>query len=139
MSGDRLLIDTVFVQALLGRRDQHRDKALALLSRMREAAEVLVSEAVLVEVGDALRAFDREGAADWIETCYRTRNIKVIAVDSALLLRALQLYRTHSDKPWSLTDCISFVVMREHGLTDALTADRHFVQAGLRALMLEEA
>lgn len=34
------------------------------------------------------------------------------------------------------TDCISFVVMREKNLIDALTADRHFIQAGFRALLL---
>ncbi len=39
------------------------------------------------------------------------------------------------DKDWSLTDCISFVVMEEHGITDALTGDHHFEQAGFRALL----
>jgi uncharacterized protein len=39
------------------------------------------------------------------------------------------------DKEWSLTDCISFVVMKERGLTEALTADHHFEQAGFKALL----
>lgn len=47
-----------------------------------------------------------------------------------------QLHSTASpDKDWSLTDCIFFVVMRQLGLTDALTADRHFQQAGFKALL----
>jgi len=40
-----------------------------------------------------------------------------------------------NDKDWSLTDCISFIVMEEHGITEALTGDRHFEQAGFRALL----
>jgi predicted nucleic acid-binding protein len=49
--------------------------------------------------------------------------------------KGIELYRERSDKQWSLTDCISFVVMREEGLIEALTADRHFEQAGFRALL----
>jgi len=52
-----------------------------------------------------------------------------------LFERGLNLYRQRPDKDWSLTDCISFVVMREHGVTKALTADRHFEQAGFAILL----
>ena len=61
----------------------------------------------------------------------------VVNVDTPLLTRALQLYRDRSDKAWGLTDCISFVVMQEQGLMDAVTADEHFLQAGYRALLVE--
>jgi predicted nucleic acid-binding protein len=47
------------------------------------------------------------------------------------------LYKSHQDKAWGLVDCISFVVMREAGVNQALTFDQHFVQAGFQALMLE--
>jgi len=42
------------------------------------------------------------------------------------------------DKEWGLTDCISFIVMGDHGLTDASTTDEHFEQAGFRALLRED-
>lgn len=51
---------------------------------------------------------------------------------------AFDLYAARTDKDGGLTDCVSFVVTQEQGLTDALSADRHFVQAGFRALLLEE-
>ena len=44
--------------------------------------------------------------------------------------------RVRQDKNWSVTDCTSFVVMREHNLTEALTADRHFEQAGFKAILV---
>jgi predicted nucleic acid-binding protein len=47
----------------------------------------------------------------------------------------MELYRSRYDKPWSLTDCISFVVMADEGLTEALTGDRHFEQAGFKAML----
>ena len=49
----------------------------------------------------------------------------------------LNLYQERKDKNWSLTDCISFEVMRRHGIEEALTGDRHFVQAGFKALLLD--
>ena len=53
----------------------------------------------------------------------------------SLFQEGVQLYNARPDKDWSLTDCISFVVMQEHGLTDALTGDHHFEQAGFTALL----
>lgn len=137
MNGERLLIDTVFVQALLNRRDRHHPKAVALYPRI-ERAEKWVTEAILIEIGDGMGRIDREAAARFIRRCYEAPDTRVIGVDRTLIQRALDLYQARMDKTWGLTDCISFVVMQDNGLTDALTADKHFVQAGFRALLLEE-
>ncbi len=61
----------------------------------------------------------------------------MIRLDESLFNKAFELYKTHTDKTWGLVDCISFVVMKENGITDALTSDNHFVQAGFHALMLD--
>jgi hypothetical protein len=137
MSDERLFLDTVFIQALLNKRDQYHAIARAFLPRVRAAAEVWVTEAVLVEVGNALGAVNRSAAVQFIQQCYNTPNLGVVTVDTPLLNRALQLYSERPDKTWGLTDCISFVVMWDQGLTDAVTADVHFVQAGFRALLRE--
>ena len=50
-------------------------------------------------------------------------------------MRGVALYAERPDKDWSLTDCISFVVMRKMDITEALTGDRHFEQAGFTALL----
>ena len=72
MTGDRLLLDTAFIQALLNRNDQYHESAKAIFPRVRVAAEVWVTEAVLVEVANGLSALNREGAAHFIEGYYRT-------------------------------------------------------------------
>ncbi|NJK50079.1 PIN domain-containing protein [Candidatus Gracilibacteria bacterium] len=137
MAGERLFLDTVFIEALLNRRDELHSKAVSLLPLVRNASQVWVTEAVLTEVGNALSAVNRMAAVQFIQSCYQTDNLNVVSIDTPLFTRALQLYHERPDKTWGLTDCISFVVMEEQGLTDAVTADRHFVQAGYRALMLD--
>ncbi|MDR3632923.1 MAG: PIN domain-containing protein [Isosphaeraceae bacterium] len=139
MRHERFLIDTVFVQALVSKRDQYHGLAVKHLPRLREAGEAVITEAVPVELAGGMCAIDRKAASEWINSCYRTANMRVVATQTVLVKRALHLYETRLDKEWSLTDCISFVVMQDNGLTIALTADKHFVQAGFRALLLEEA
>jgi len=137
MTGDRLFLDTAFIQALLNPRDNYHNQAKQLFPRIRTASEVWITEAIFAEVGNALSAFNRNGAVQFIQQCYRTDNIKVVSINTELLTQALALYKSRLDKTWGLTDCISFVVMQQQNLTDAVTADRHFVQAGFHALMLD--
>ena len=60
---------------------------------------------------------------------------EIVPASRELFDRALELYQQHADKEWTLTDCSSVLVMRERGLTDVLTADRHFEQAGFNTLL----
>jgi predicted nucleic acid-binding protein len=61
--------------------------------------------------------------------------VRIIPPSDEQYARGFDLYRRRPDKEWSLTDCISFVVMAEEGLTEALTGDKHFEQAGFAALL----
>jgi predicted nucleic acid-binding protein len=137
MSGERLLLDTFYVQALLNSRDQYNQKARAFLPRVQAASEVWITEAILVEIGNALSTYNRIGAYNFIQSCYLTPapNLRLVRCDSLLLLRALDLYGSRADKDWGLTDCISFVVMWANNLTDAVTGDVHFKQASFNALL----
>jgi predicted nucleic acid-binding protein len=102
MAAERFLLDTFFVQALLNERDSYHKQALDILPRVQAAAEVWVTEAVLVEVGNALSAFDRSLAAQFIRQCYHTANMRVMTVDTTPLLKALELYEARNDKTWGL-------------------------------------
>ena len=86
-------------------------------------------------MGNAFSATYRVEAAKFIRLCYHTRNLRVVNVDTGLMADAVDLYQDRKDKTWGLTDCISFVLMNRLGLSDALTADKHFEQAGFRALL----
>jgi predicted nucleic acid-binding protein len=138
MSPERFFLDTAFIISRFNRRDAFHARASNLRIRVREAREIWTTEAVIIEIGNALAAGLRAEAVRFFEAIPRTSNLKVVPVTSALLESAINLYRDRPDKDWGLTDCISFEVMRENSLAEALTADRHFIQAGFRALLLEE-
>lgn len=70
-----------------------------------------------------------------IDTLIQSPEVKVAPLTSELFDAAYRLYSSHLDKEWGLVDCISFIVMRQRGVTDALTFDQHLVQAGFRALL----
>jgi hypothetical protein len=59
----------------------------------------------------------------------------IVPPTQSLSDQGVELYSERPDKGWSLTDCISFIVMRHHGVTQALTGDHHFEQAGFIALL----
>jgi predicted nucleic acid-binding protein len=137
MSKERLFLDTAFIQAILNSRDQYHRQALKLLPRVRKAKEVWLTEAILLEVGNALSAYNRQKVVTFIRQCYEFENTRVVTINTELFEEGLKLYASRLDKEWGLVDCISFVVMRQQSLMDAVTSDRHFSQAGFRSLLLE--
>ena len=64
--------------------------------------------------------------------------VELVQADEDLWRRGVELYSTRKDKGWSLTDCISFVVMKDQSITEALTGDHHFTQAGFVVLLKSE-
>jgi len=129
----RAFADTGYYLALLNARDQHHGAAAAAA---REWTRFVLTDFVLVEVGNAVAASARRGTFPRLVRHLRQDpDTVVIPVSRELLAAGVDLYERRPDKDWSLTDCISFVVMDEEGLSDALTADHHFEQAGFRALL----
>lgn len=102
---------------------------------MRAAREVWTTDVVLIEIADGLSAADRVAAVEFVRNFGVNANARIVRLDAALFERGLALYAAREDKSWGLTDCISFEVMREQGIADALTGDQHFIQAGFRAVM----
>ena len=62
-------------------------------------------------------------------------NVECVPQTDELYHQAFDLFRSRPDKEWGMIDCMSFVVMQQRGLNEALTADEHFQQAGFRALL----
>jgi predicted nucleic acid-binding protein len=92
---------------------------------------------VLTEVADAMaQPANRVVFLRFLATLERNPAVEIVPASEALYRRGLELYRDRPDKDWSLTDCVSFVVMPEQGLAEALTGDHHFKQAGFVALLV---
>ena len=80
MTGDRLFLDTAFIQALLNPHDDYHNRAKSLFPRIRTATEVWLTGAILTEVGNALSASNRRGAVQFIQQCYWTGNIRIVSI-----------------------------------------------------------
>jgi uncharacterized protein len=129
--------DTSFWIALIDRQDVHHAAAIEWSSKVRGG--IITTRAVLLETANALsRPAWRSKAIALIDHILGRSDVEIVRLDDLLWQRAWSLYHDRLDKAWSLTDCISFVVMQERKLTEALTADSHFRQAGFHPLLLTE-
>jgi predicted nucleic acid-binding protein len=79
--------------------------------------------------------FARSRAVATVKRLLSNPTMHVVSQTRDVFLRALELYANRLDKAYSLTDCISMNMMREGGLTDILTSDRHFTQEGFHVLI----
>ena len=126
--------DSSYYLAILIPEDVNHEAAQQVARQLRQP--VVTSEFVIIEVGNFLSAPKSRGKfAQFLASIQRDPDMEIVALSSDLLRRGCELYAARSDKAWSITDCISFVVMKDHGLTDALTADHHFEQAGFVTLL----
>jgi predicted nucleic acid-binding protein len=136
-TANKLFLDTGFLVALLVADDQYHDRALGLANQIEgEDHHVVTTCVVVAEIGDALASPGyREKAAEHIAALQRSPTVDIVPLTEELFLNGFELYRERQDKSWGITDCISFAVMRERGLREALTTDSDFEQAGFNALL----
>jgi uncharacterized protein len=129
----RVFADAFFFFALLSERDRAHADAVAFLAKLQ--GELLTTEWVLIEVADGISSeASRASFVTFHETVRNDPSIQIVPASAQSFAEGLDLYSSRLDKDWSLTDCISFVLMEREGISDALTADRHFRQAGFRTL-----
>ncbi|HEV3259839.1 MAG TPA: hypothetical protein VG013_23425 [Gemmataceae bacterium] len=127
--------DTYYFLALLNPSDQGHARAVTFTTTF--VGRMVMTGWVLTELADALAATP-QGRAEFLSTRDDLRadpDARIVPCDDVLMEEGIQLYSQRSDKAWSLTDCISFVLMQRDGITEALTGDHHFEQAGFVALL----
>jgi predicted nucleic acid-binding protein len=137
---DLVFWDTAAFVALGNQDDAWHSVAVQVSVELeRTQSLVLTTDAVLTEVANTFRRTPwRPVAQRLIQAVWQSVEMgvaQVVHIDEALWQRGWQLFHQRPDKDWSLTDCFSFVVMREHQVSRAFTTDRHFAQAGLIPLM----
>lgn len=126
-------VDTYALIAWLNSRDPDHQRVKAYFAAW--TGRLITTEWVLVELADAFAAPpSRVTAARFLQKVRTDPQFEIVPYDAEVFRAGFDLYATRPDKDWPLTDCISFAVMTERGLTDALTADRHFEQAGFQAV-----
>jgi uncharacterized protein len=126
--------DTVYYVALTNPRDHYAARAIGFTAAF--SGSFLTTARVLSEVANSLtRGSDRALFVELYRDLAGDGRVTIVPPRQDLFLQGIELYSQRPDKEWSLTDCISFIVMRDYGVMDALTADRHFEQAEFKILL----
>ena len=126
--------DSFYFIAYLSAGDKSHEAALDFTEHYR--GKMVPTAWVLTELADAMAApHARSQFADFLNGLRADSDVVIAPPTEELFDAGVELYRSRKDKEWSLTDCISFVVMQQEGITDALTGDHHFEQAGFQALL----
>ncbi len=107
-----------------------------MAANARVARTLITTAWVLAEVGDAMaKPANLRLFVQLVSKLQSSPSVTILPGSDELFDWGLELYRSRPDQAWSLTDCISFAVMKHYGLTDALTRDHHFEQAGFTAML----
>lgn len=131
------LVDSAGLYALADHRDPVHAEAEACIGRLvRTRTSLILTDYVIDEAATLAKV--RAGAQAslrLLEIVDRSAAFNIIWIGPERFNSAKVFFRKHADHDYSFTDCASFVVMRELGITDALTTDRHFAEAGFKVLL----
>jgi predicted nucleic acid-binding protein len=126
--------DTSFFVAFLNPRDESHPLALEYMESF--PGRIVTTVWVIAELGNFLcKGRNRRLFVPFVVNLRADSQVMIVGADNDYFDRGLERFARRPDKEWSFTDCISFVVMEDKGLTDALTADHHFEQAGFTILL----
>lgn len=127
-------VDTSYLLALELSNDQNHQVAAAHWSETLKTAFALVTTSyVFDETATYFNSRNHhEKAVEVGENLLLSPSVELVHVDENLFFEGWTMFQKYSDKRYSLTDCISFVVMKNKNLETALTFDKHFVQAGFK-------
>jgi predicted nucleic acid-binding protein len=126
--------DSFYFLAAINERDESHARAIQFAQS--EPHRLISTEWILTEVGDAFaKPHWKPAYLQMLASLRNDQDVTVVAASHELFDRAISLFASRPDKEWSVTDCTTFVVMAEHGVQEALTADRHFEQAGFVAIL----
>ena len=132
-----IFLDTAYAIALSSSRDEHHEKALLLADQLEaDGTRLITTRAIMLEIGNALsKQAHRQAAVELLESLEQDPSVEIVPLTEELYVKAFDLYQQRPDKEWGITDCISFIVMIERNLQEALTTDKHFQQVGYKALL----
>jgi len=132
-----VLVDSSGLYALADHRDPSRAAAERCIDALMRSGNGLVLTDYIIDEACTLAKARAKGygALRLLEIVDRTHAFRIIWIGEERFEAAKSFFRKHADHGYSFTDCTSFVVMRELGMTDALTTDRHFAEAGFRPLL----
>ncbi len=132
-----IFIDTSGLVAALAEKDERHAGAVACIERARGTRQRFITTDYILD--ETVSVLQSRNVAHYIaplfERIFAAQLCRVEWMDQDGFHSVKNFLLRHSDKGWSFTDCFSFVVMKQRGITEALSSDRHFKQAGFKPLL----
>ena len=134
---NKVFLDTAYAIALASQSDKYHDLAVKLADKLEnESTTLITTRAVQLEIGNALsKQRTRYAGIQLLQALEADPAVEIMRLSESLYLEAFHLYSSRKDKEWGLVDCISFITMEKQKISEALTTDDHFRQAGFRGLL----
>lgn len=133
-----VFVDTAGWIALIHKRDMLHPFAVKVYNNIARVKQI-TTDAVVLETCNAFSHKETRHLAllfiEKVEECRAIGVVDVVHISEKLFYKGVDFFRAYADKSWSLTDCISMIVMNEKKIKQVFTSDRHFVQAGFEILL----
>lgn len=132
-----VLVDTSGWLAVVNKADDLHASALRIKRALMERKAMLITtDFIVIETANSLsRPPLRKLAIELINFIRESGEVVIEHANQHIVDSSWDLFKTRTDKEWSLTDCASFVVMKKYGIQEAFTNDHHFEQAGFDVLL----
>ncbi|TAL67066.1 MAG: PIN domain-containing protein [Bacteroidetes bacterium] len=134
---NKYFIDTSYIIALSSKKDQLHSKAVEIAQKIKSNdIPLITTEFILLELGNSFsKQHLKKLGVILLNSIYNDENIEIVKLSDKYYKHGLSLFNSTQDKSWSLTDCISFEILKEKNIRDVLTSDLHFTQAGFNKLL----
>lgn len=130
-----LFIDTSFLIAALDPADRHHREAIELKEVLATAPPFTTNHVVGECWTFARRRYGHSAALKLVDALRRSDRYRIVHASKEAEQAALEWLRTHDEREYSFVDAVSFEVMREYRILDALAFDNDFHAAGFRTLV----
>ena len=135
----KIFVDTSGWASLFDPKDKYHSQANAIYKTFREpGTRLITTNYIIAELAALLTSplrISRNRIVNYIDGLRTSELVDLLHIDEFIENRAWKLFKNRDDKEWSLVDCSSFVLMTQYEITDALTNDHHFEQAGFVRLL----
>jgi len=129
----RAFLDTGAIYAFVNKNDLDHKK---VVQAYFDTEYFLTHSAVMMETVSLLvKRIRKRVALDIVSALFRSPKVEIVHVDATIAQQAWHRCEKYGDKDWDWIDCVSFELMTQRGVRDALALDKHFVQAGFRVLV----
>ena len=133
-----IFVDTSGFFALLVKKDDQHEQARTILHQAgKRGTPFLTTDYVLDETATLLMARGHGYLLQgFFDNILKSKACQLVWTGATNFHTTTAAFLKYHERGWSFTDCLSFQVMTERKLQKALTKDKHFQQAGFKALLI---